>query len=585
MGDYEKEVELAAEERTKLRSSHLERASPNFKVEIHELQCSKQVSIYQQKQTFDYPIVKDRSRFRILLVRHGQSLGNVKPALYQKMSDHAIPLSQLGQEQARAAAMKIKEFYQENPDPNDKPSSHYRRVWVSPYKRARETAKQIISVLGDEVGDLKESIFLGEQQFGLFEGLSPVEVAKQYATENEHFNKAIKYGGRFWARMPLGESRFDVTARVDRFFEQLMEDQQKHGIEDIIVVSHGTTCRAFVMMWLNRTPEWFEDELNPNNCAVRLIEGKKDLLYKVCEGFREPRRPTPKKKEDQEKHGAEAESGMYTTKGGMPSPLLSTKVEECPLQQNLKHSKGKEIDKDVADAGETQTTLENNKADTTDLQITPTDVDDDDDAVGGDLQIRKTISVDDDDDKYNDPNKLLIVRSTEDDVVSISRKEFMGLLKTVKKLEQTVSKMKKMKTRVFTDKAKTWVNYSGWDDRSWVTLLSREILINKRSHVHVIAQGMATVAESVNEETMTAMDAAIFFDDQIFSPTANGCYGHGTAIVHSHSWVPAVAMAEQVLERGCHEISLKFHIRGGSRKFASRVYFNGPIMTTTVSPL
>ena len=29
--------------------------------------------------------------------------------------------------------------------------------------------------------------------------------------------KAIAYGGRFWAKMPLGESRFDVSIRAQLF--------------------------------------------------------------------------------------------------------------------------------------------------------------------------------------------------------------------------------------------------------------------------------------------------------------------------------------------------------------------------------
>ena len=52
-----------------------------------------------------------------------------------------------------------------------------------------------------------------------------------------------------------GESRYDVAARVEQLFDRLYVDQEKHGIEDVIIVAHGTTCRAFAMMWLRRTPE------------------------------------------------------------------------------------------------------------------------------------------------------------------------------------------------------------------------------------------------------------------------------------------------------------------------------------------
>jgi len=50
------------------------------------------------------------------------------------------------------------------------------------------------------------------------------------------------------------------------------------------VICHGVTLRAFVMMWCHLSPEWFEAERNPLNCAIRLIEGGTDWGY-VFPGF------------------------------------------------------------------------------------------------------------------------------------------------------------------------------------------------------------------------------------------------------------------------------------------------------------
>jgi hypothetical protein len=33
------------------------------------------------------------------------------------------------------------------------------------------------------------------------------------------------------------------------------------------------------MMWCHLTPEWFEAERNPANCAIRLLEGGHDRGY------------------------------------------------------------------------------------------------------------------------------------------------------------------------------------------------------------------------------------------------------------------------------------------------------------------
>ncbi len=48
----------------------------------------------------------------ILLVRHGESLANLERSLYRTMADHAIPLSENGEQQAAIAGVNIKEYYQ-----------------------------------------------------------------------------------------------------------------------------------------------------------------------------------------------------------------------------------------------------------------------------------------------------------------------------------------------------------------------------------------------------------------------------------------------------------------------------------------
>jgi broad specificity phosphatase PhoE len=42
-------------------------------------------------------------------------------------------------------------------------------MWVSPYKRTRETGDIIMAEAGKYIHDVQEHILLGEQQFGLFE--------------------------------------------------------------------------------------------------------------------------------------------------------------------------------------------------------------------------------------------------------------------------------------------------------------------------------------------------------------------------------------------------------------------------------
>lgn len=86
--------------------------------------------------------------------------------------------------------------------------------------------------------------------------------------------------------MPLGESRFDVAKRVHQAFGTFHRDAEFHKIQDIVIVTHGSTLRAFLMMWLHHSVEWFEKENNPPHCSIRLVEDNLDKGY-LFNGFPE----------------------------------------------------------------------------------------------------------------------------------------------------------------------------------------------------------------------------------------------------------------------------------------------------------
>ena len=215
---------------------------------------------------------------RVILVRHGQSMGNVDPTIHRAMADHAIPLSEEGRVQSREAGTRIRELLGRDPEPKKV------RLWNSPYRRTRQTARELATSAGDVIFDQREHVLLCEQQFGLFDGIPEDELAGKFPMQWEQFDKHRRFEGKFWARMPAGESRFDVAVRVHQAFGTFQRDAVDHGIEDIVVVCHGVTLRAFVMMWCHFSPEWFEREPNPRNCAVRVLANGEDLGY-AFEGF------------------------------------------------------------------------------------------------------------------------------------------------------------------------------------------------------------------------------------------------------------------------------------------------------------
>ena len=217
---------------------------------------------------------------RILLVRHGESLGNVDPMIHATTADHAVPLSDRGKEQAREAGARIA-TYLETQEGVERP---HVRLWVSPYHRTRQTADGVMETAKGWITDRVEHILLCEQQFGLFDGVPEEELAERFPREFGYFDMQCRFGGKFWARMPQGESRFDVAKRIHQAFGTFHRDAVEHGVQNIVVICHGVTLRAFVMMWCHLSPEWFEAETNPNNCAIRVIDSGVDQGY-VFEGF------------------------------------------------------------------------------------------------------------------------------------------------------------------------------------------------------------------------------------------------------------------------------------------------------------
>ncbi|HEY6039471.1 MAG TPA: phosphoglycerate mutase family protein [Kofleriaceae bacterium] len=212
---------------------------------------------------------------RILLVRHGESLGNVDPLVHAVTADHAVPLSPRGVDQAREAGRQLAAYYQAQLG-DERP---HVRLWVSPYMRTRQTADAVQETCKPWITDRVEHILLCEQQFGLFDGVPEEDLPKRFPNEHGYYQMQCRFGGKFWARMPQGESRFDVAKRIHQAFGTFHRDALEHGIREIVVICHGVTLRAFVMMWCHLSPEWFEAEPNPHNCAIRIIDGGVDGGY------------------------------------------------------------------------------------------------------------------------------------------------------------------------------------------------------------------------------------------------------------------------------------------------------------------
>eukprot|EP01046_Picozoa_sp_COSAG06_P055665 COSAG06_NODE_10302_length_1707_cov_1.855100_2_plen_402_part_01 len=253
-----------------------------------------------------------RAPRRIVLIRHGESQGNVDETAYVRTADWRIPLTERGRQQAAQAGRKLRDVLGERPT-----------MWyVSPYVRTQQTLSELIKQSDARSGSnaggsrggtafsasaveeggylslgIREEPRIAEQQFGNFQNVEEVLAAKE---------ERLRFG-RFWYRFPNGESGLDVYNRTTSFIATIFRDMRaiQHalgtgssssttagaagatGVEhdssgsggaeyNVVIVTHGLTLRLFLMRWLRWSVTQFETSHNPPNAAVIVMERRQD---------------------------------------------------------------------------------------------------------------------------------------------------------------------------------------------------------------------------------------------------------------------------------------------------------------------
>ncbi len=207
----------------------------------------------------------------IFLIRHGESVANVGDNL-ERLPDHLVELTENGKRQAYEAGKWLKNYCGEKSIDLTRA-----RIWRSPYRRTRQTSEEFNKSLG--ITDIREDITLVEQKFGLFDSLPETEWGITDAAAYDEFLRQVQNQGKFYARLPMGESPFDVAIRVHQFMGTIYRDYEKDGTDTLFVFTHGTTLRAFLLRWFHYSPEWYQKERNPKNCWIREIDGDRDCGY------------------------------------------------------------------------------------------------------------------------------------------------------------------------------------------------------------------------------------------------------------------------------------------------------------------
>ena len=212
---------------------------------------------------------------KLFLIRHGESIQNTKENYKLGLPDHKVYLSEEGIKEAHLAGQFLKKYaIDNNIDLNNA------TLWVSPYQRTRQTASIINEYLN--IQDVKEDITLIEQRYGLFSDKEISEIKETYPLEFSFYDNYYRNDGKFYAKLPQGESPYDVALRTKQFLETIFRDDK----ENLFIVSHGTTIRTIIMNWFHFSPEWFNNEPNMENCSIRYIDSqnKKSLEKYIYKG-------------------------------------------------------------------------------------------------------------------------------------------------------------------------------------------------------------------------------------------------------------------------------------------------------------
>lgn len=182
--------------------------------------------------------VADVDQVNLIVVRHGQSVGNV--AAETAIRDHLdridvpardpdIELSELGLTQAQALGTWLGALpVDEHPD----------MLWTSPYRRARQTGQLALESAGFEAATTLVDERLRDRDMGITDMMTGRGIREKYPEEAQR----REWIGKFYYRPPGGESWADVAGRVRAVMADLRQRAAGHTV---LVTAHDVVNLMF----------------------------------------------------------------------------------------------------------------------------------------------------------------------------------------------------------------------------------------------------------------------------------------------------------------------------------------------------
>ena len=170
----------------------------------------------------------------LILLRHGESQWNLENRFTGWVD---VPLSKKGEEEARQAGEKLKEY-------------KFDKAYTSVLKRAIDTLNIVLKITKQDI-PIEYDKALNERHYGALQGKNKAEIGKIYGEQQ------LKLWRRSYDVPPpsevtdlnpdgVSESLKDTAARTLPYFESRIMPDVQAG-KDIIVVAHGNSLRSIVM--------------------------------------------------------------------------------------------------------------------------------------------------------------------------------------------------------------------------------------------------------------------------------------------------------------------------------------------------
>jgi len=173
---------------------------------------------------------------KIYIIRHAQTKSNLKEIACENQKREG--LTKEGKEQAKRLAKKLNKVKID-------------KIFISEAKRTRETILPLLKFKKDI--PIKKDKRLNECKFGIFSGLTLKRAEKKYP---EIFRERQK--DKWNVRLPGGESYKDVASRLESFLKDLKKEAKKFQSKNILIVTHATPIKVFLIKYLGFSIEKVE---------------------------------------------------------------------------------------------------------------------------------------------------------------------------------------------------------------------------------------------------------------------------------------------------------------------------------------